>query len=77
MAELEVQGVVHWSIPVNDLAESERFYGEVLGLEPKGRLGNSMMSCFKAGNHNILLCERKEPIRRTPIKTTVCIMRSW
>ena len=66
MAELEVQGVVHWSIPVNDLTESERFYGAVLGLEPKGRLGNSMMSCFKAGNHNILLCERKEPIRRTP-----------
>ena len=66
MADLEVQGVVHWSIPVNDLAAAERFYGEVLGLEPKGRLGNSSMSCFKAGDHNILLCERKEPIHRTP-----------
>jgi extradiol dioxygenase family protein len=24
------------------------------------------MSCFKAGTHNILLCERKEPLTRTP-----------
>ena len=66
MAELQVQGVVHWSIPVNNLEESEKFYGEILGLEPKGRLGNSKMSCFQAGDHNILLCERKEPLKRTP-----------
>lgn len=67
MAELEVQGVVHWSIPVNNLEESEKFYGEILGLEAKGRLGNSKMSCFKAGaHHDILLCERKEPLSRTP-----------
>jgi extradiol dioxygenase family protein len=66
MGDLQVQGVVHWSIPVNDLVESEKFYGEVLGLEAKGRLGNSKMSCFKAGDNHILLCERKEPLRRTP-----------
>jgi catechol 2,3-dioxygenase-like lactoylglutathione lyase family enzyme len=30
--------VVHWSIPVNDLAEAENFYGEILGLEHVGRL---------------------------------------
>ena len=66
MAELKVQGVVHWSIPVNNLAESEKFYGEILGLESKGRLGNSNMSCFKAGDHNILLCERKDLLIRTP-----------
>jgi catechol 2,3-dioxygenase-like lactoylglutathione lyase family enzyme len=45
MAELQVQGVVHWSIPVNNLEESEKFYGELLGLESKGRLGGSGMSC--------------------------------
>jgi catechol 2,3-dioxygenase-like lactoylglutathione lyase family enzyme len=48
MAELKVQGVVHWSIPVNNLEEAEKFYGELLGLEPKGRLGGSGMSCFRA-----------------------------
>jgi extradiol dioxygenase family protein len=58
--------VVHWSIPVNDLEEAERFYGELLGLEAKGRLGNSNMSCFKAGDHHILLCQRREPVVRTP-----------
>ena len=66
MANLQVQGVVHWSIPVNNLEESEKFYGEILGLESKGRLGGSKMSCFKAGSHDILLCERKESLTRTP-----------
>ena len=32
MAELKVEGVVHWSIPVNDLEEAEKFYREILGL---------------------------------------------
>lgn len=63
---LKVDGVTHWSIPVNDLEDSEKFYGDVLGLEPKGRLGNSNMSCFTVGGHSILLCQRKEPTRRTP-----------
>jgi catechol 2,3-dioxygenase-like lactoylglutathione lyase family enzyme len=66
MAVLSVEGVIHWSIPVNDLEEAERFYGELLGLEPKGRLGNSNMTCFKAGDHSILLCARKDPVVRTP-----------
>lgn len=66
MALLKLDGVTHWSIPVNDLAESEKFYGEILGLESKGRLGNSNMSCFAVGGHSILLCQRKEPVVRTP-----------
>ncbi|HEY2986239.1 MAG TPA: VOC family protein [Candidatus Binatia bacterium] len=60
MAILKVEGVTHWSIPVNDLTESEKFYGDLLGLTPKGRLGNSGMSCFSAGDNNILLCEREQ-----------------
>jgi Ni/Fe-hydrogenase subunit HybB-like protein len=32
MADLQVRGVIHWSIPVNDLEEAEKFYGAVLGL---------------------------------------------
>ena len=66
MALLHVEGVTHWSIAVNDLAESEKFYGDLLGLESKGRLGNSNMSCFAVGGHSILLCQRKEALTRTP-----------
>jgi catechol 2,3-dioxygenase-like lactoylglutathione lyase family enzyme len=65
MAALKVDGVTHWSIPVNDLEESERFYEGVLGLEYKGRLGNSGMACFVAGGDSILLCQRNEPLVRT------------
>jgi len=66
MGMLKLEGVTHWSIPVNDLEAAEKFYGEVLGLEAKGRLGGSRMSCFAVGGHSILLCQRKEPISRTP-----------
>ena len=62
MGDIKIEGVTHWSIPVNDLSESEEFYGGLLGLDAKGRLGNSMMSCFNVGDHNILLCERAEPV---------------
>ena len=65
MSVLHIEGVTHWSIPVNDLAESEEFYGELLGLAPKGRLGNNTMSCFNVGDHNILLCERSNPVDGT------------
>lgn len=66
MGLLQLEGVVHWSIPVNDLEEAEKFYREILGLEHRGRLGNSTMSCFAIGGHSILLCQRKEPVVRTP-----------
>ena len=60
---LKIDGVTHWSIPVNDLDESERFYRDLLGLEYRGRLGNSHVACFHVGGHDILLCERKEKPR--------------
>src|SRR5438046_899010 len=66
MGLLKIDNVVHWSIPVNDLAESEKFYRDVLGLTYRGRLGNSCMSCFTVGAHSILLCARKDRIVRTP-----------
>lgn len=66
MGMLKLDGVTHWSIPVNNLEKAEKFYQEVLGLEYKGRLGNSAMSCFTVGGHSILLCQRKEPLVRTP-----------
>jgi catechol 2,3-dioxygenase-like lactoylglutathione lyase family enzyme len=63
---LKIDSVTHWSIPVNNLEESENFYRDVLGLEYKGRLGNASMACFYVDGNNILLCERKEKINRTP-----------
>lgn len=64
---LHITGVTHWSIPVNDLEEGERFYRDVLGLEYRGRLGNSGMACLRAGDHEILLCERAEPLHRDAV----------
>ena len=29
MGLLKIEGVTHWSIPVNDLSESEKFYGDL------------------------------------------------
>jgi len=66
MAMLKLADVTHWSIPVNDLKEAEAFYQDVLGLEYRGRLGNSGMACFTIAGHSILLCERNEPVLRTP-----------
>ena len=70
MAALKIEGVTHWSIPVNDLDQAEEFYGELLGLEPKGRLGNSVMSCFNVGDHNILLCQRSSPLDSASVETS-------
>ena len=61
MGLLKIEGVTHWSIPVNNLDEAEAFYSDLLGLEARGRLGNSRMSCVNVGDHNILLCELDEP----------------
>ena len=62
MSELKVEGVTHWSMPVNDLDESERFYGDLLGFNLRGRLGTSGMSCVSVGENNILLCQRETPV---------------
>ncbi len=64
MGLLKIEGVTHWSIPVNDLEESIEFYGDLLGLKLVGRLGDSGMACFNVGDHNILLCAEKERSRK-------------
>ena len=62
MGLLNIEDVTHLSIAVNNLEESEEFYGEFLGLDHMGRLGNSRMTYYKVAEHNILLCERKNPV---------------
>ena len=61
MGVLKIEGVTHWSIPVDDLVESEEFYGGLLGLTPKGRLGNSVMSCINVGDHLLPRIGRARP----------------
>jgi catechol 2,3-dioxygenase-like lactoylglutathione lyase family enzyme len=56
----KISGITHWSLGARDLAEAERFYTDVVGLEPRGRL-NPRMSCFGVGEINILLCECQVP----------------
>ena len=65
MSLLHVEGVTHWSIPVNNLEESEDFYGDLLGLTPVGRLGTARIACFTVGEHHILLCERAATMDHT------------
>ena len=54
--------VLHWSIPVDDLEESQRFYSEVLGMRFRDRLGSDMV-CMACSDppQNVLLCKRPEP----------------
>ena len=49
MGLLNIENVTHWSIPVNNLEESEKFYGDLLGFNLQGRLGTSGMSCVCVG----------------------------
>ena len=58
---VQITGVTHWSIPVNDLEEAERFYQDVLSLEYRGRLAGGRMACFTVDGNNILLCQRSQP----------------
>jgi len=68
MGLLKIEGVTHWSIPVNNLDEAEKFYGDLLGLKHLGRLGNSGMSCFNVGDNNILLCERSAKVDKSHVE---------
>jgi catechol 2,3-dioxygenase-like lactoylglutathione lyase family enzyme len=59
---IKIEGVTHWSIPVNDLEKSEAFYRDLLGLEYKGRLTGGRMACLAVDGNNILLCQRNKPV---------------
>jgi len=63
-------GVLHWSIPVNDLEVSKRFYAEVLGLKYRDNLGPDMV-CMACADppQNVLLCKR--PTARESIRDEV------
>jgi catechol 2,3-dioxygenase-like lactoylglutathione lyase family enzyme len=54
-----ILGVLHWSVPVNDLEESKRFYAEVLGMQYRDNLGSDIV-CMACSDppQNVLLCKR-------------------
>ncbi len=41
MALVNVAGLVHFSLPVNDVEESLRFYTHVLGMRYRGPVGGN------------------------------------
>lgn len=59
---LGAERLTHWSIPVKDVAESEAFFGDFLGLESLGRLGSPSPSgpkaaVFKVGDASFIIWE--------------------
>lgn len=58
---VNVQGLVHWALQVNDLEESRRFYTDILGMEDGGPVGPTMR-CVRFSGIDVLLCQRHEPV---------------
>ncbi|MPZ15291.1 MAG: hypothetical protein GEU73_12850 [Chloroflexi bacterium] len=59
MPVVQTKGLIHFSIPVNDLEESLRFYTEVLGMQFRGNVGANGR-CVVVDNVNIILVGRQE-----------------
>ncbi len=59
MALVDAKGLVHFSLPANDVEESLRFYTDVLGLRFRGNVGANGR-CVVAGDVNIILVGRSE-----------------
>ncbi|HZT07455.1 MAG TPA: VOC family protein [Chloroflexota bacterium] len=57
MALVTAKGLVHFSLPANDVEESLKFYTEVLGMEYRGKVG-ATGRCVRAGDVNIILVGR-------------------
>lgn len=59
MALVDARGLVHFSLPANDVEESLRFYTDVLGMKFRGKVGANGR-CVVAGDVNIILVGRNE-----------------
>ncbi|MBM2812621.1 MAG: glyoxalase/bleomycin resistance protein/dioxygenase [Chloroflexi bacterium] len=60
MPLVETSSLVHFSIPVNDLEESLKFYTDVLGMTFRGKVGPNGR-CVMCGETPIILVERPQP----------------
>jgi catechol 2,3-dioxygenase-like lactoylglutathione lyase family enzyme len=62
---LNIEGVLHFTIPVKDLDRSERFYRDILGLE-KMRRNNHMVFMRTKGDNYLVLTHSQKPIDPNP-----------
>ncbi|MBV8165727.1 MAG: VOC family protein [Alphaproteobacteria bacterium] len=63
---IETIGVVHFSIPVRDLARSRRFYTDLLGLTVVATPPGSGMVFLRAGADHVILCESGDATALNP-----------
>ena len=60
-----IQSVVHFSIPVSDVARSTRFYAEVVGCRHLATVAGGTMAFLDAAGTCLILVKREPPINRT------------
>jgi catechol 2,3-dioxygenase-like lactoylglutathione lyase family enzyme len=59
-----IQSVVHFSIPVSDIARSTRFYTEIVGCRHLATVGGGTMAFLDAAGTCLILVKREPPINR-------------
>ena len=61
-----IQSVVHFSIPVSDVARSTRFYTEIVGCRHLATVASGTMAFLDAAGTCLILVKRNPPINRAP-----------
>ena len=61
-----IKSVVHFSIPVSDIAKSTRFYTEVVGCRHLATVPRGNMAFLDAAGTCLILVERDPPINPRP-----------
>ncbi len=62
---IDLKGVVHFSIPVSDLAASRKFYTEIVGLKLVRDATPIGMVFLQAGDDHVILAKSEQPITRS------------
>jgi glyoxylase I family protein len=62
---IDLKGVVHFSIPVSDLAVSRTFYTEIVGLKLVRDGSKFGMVFLQAGDDHVILAKSEQPITRS------------
>src|SRR5271154_4228393 len=65
MEMVALESVVHFSIPVSDVAVSTRFYTEIVGLKHLDTVAHGTMAFLDAAGTCVILVKREPPINRT------------
>jgi catechol 2,3-dioxygenase-like lactoylglutathione lyase family enzyme len=61
-----LSSVVHFSIPVSDVAASTRFYTDIVGLKHLATVAQGAMAFLDAAGVCVILVKRDPPINPTP-----------